>query len=217
MGTIMKYILVTIGIMFIIPFTVKADCSYEREAELSRIAANVQFSYTYTVDENGEPIFTVNINNLTNDIYVKDSTGSGLFQPVISGTGEKKLSYAAGSSVTFDIYSNDSSCYGEKLSSMYVNLPQFNYYSTNEECQKYPDFKYCQVWLNTSITPTQFQNELTQYQGQIDDQTNTIKKQSIWVILKDFWNDNKVLIILVISCLIFILGYVIYRFIKSRK
>ena len=68
-----KTILFIIAIALVLPFSVKAECDYEREAELSRIASNVQFSYTYRMNNNGSLVFDVNIINVPEDIYIIES------------------------------------------------------------------------------------------------------------------------------------------------
>lgn len=208
-----KYLAIIFGTLLLTPFTVKADCDYERLAELSRIASNIQFSYTYTADENGEPHFNIDIVNLTNDIYIEDNS---VFKRYISGTGERQVSYSAGSSIDFDIYSNDPNCRGELLLTQYVNLPQFNYYSTSENCQKYPDFKYCQIWSNTVVNETTFNNELKQYQSQSSDKT-VEEKKDFWEILAQFYEDNKLSINAVIVGISVLIIYLIFRLIKRRK
>ena len=83
-----RYVLLFILCMILFPNISKAECSYERQAELSRIASNVQFSYSYEMG-NSYPKFTVNITNVTSDIYIKDSTenlyiGNSEFYPTFS-------------------------------------------------------------------------------------------------------------------------------------
>ena len=64
-----KYLIFFIICFFLNPIISNAECSYERQAELSKIASNVQIAYSYENDM-GNPVFSVNIINITNDIYV---------------------------------------------------------------------------------------------------------------------------------------------------
>ena len=98
MKRVYKYLLVFLGSLFLFPLVSNAECSYERQAELSKIASNVQFSYTYEVVE-GTPQFNVNIINLTNDIYVQYT--NDMFRPIISGVGEKTIAGTNGSTMNF--------------------------------------------------------------------------------------------------------------------
>ncbi len=204
-----KYILITV-IIFIVPgiAQVQADCSYERKAELSRIASNVQFSYDYEMNENGNPEFTVTISNLTNDIYIEDDM-TGEF---ISGIGERNISYPNGSSIQFKIYSNDQNCYGDSILTQHINLPYYNYYSSSEECRNYPNFAYCQMWLNTNITTDAFNNALGNYKQDLQTQNNeAVDENTLWENLLVFWNENKIMLIMAIVCIIILIAYICLR------
>ena len=63
-GTLMrvKYVICALICMCVTPTFVHAKCDYQRQAELSRIASNVQLAYTYDSTE-----FTVFVSNLTID------------------------------------------------------------------------------------------------------------------------------------------------------
>lgn len=163
-----KYLIVSLGCMFISPLVTHAECSYERQAELSRIASNVQFNYNYEFKD-GVPIFTATMTNLTNDIYVTTDdnilNADGSYTNKFSGVGEKQVRFAEGTSAQFEIFSADSSCYGEHLLTQYLTMPSYNPYSQSEECKNYPDFKYCQMWTNSAISTTQFNQELEKYKN----------------------------------------------------
>ena len=198
-----KYILVMI-IIFIIPGIVQAECSYERTAELSRIASNVQFSYDYDDDLN----FNVTISNLTNDIYITDDSMN-----FFSGTGEKNMNYINGTSISYSIFSNDPSCKDEKLLTKYVNLPSYNYYYSSDECQRYPNFKYCTLWGATDIDVEQFESELAKYINSDDVVNNEVKKNNLWL---DFLEDNKVqIIVCLIGIIVIALIFVVRRIRKK--
>lgn len=182
-----KFVLVFLGSMFMFPTLSSAQCSYERQAELSRIANNVQFSYNYLATSD-QIQFLVNITNLTNDVYLKASNGT-----VISGLGERQLNYFGGSTIRYDIYSKDSNCPNVLLSTKYITLPVYNGFADYDECQKYPNFKYCQRWINTSSHDEDyFDKELKKYIESLrDDQPTVEKKQMLDIIkqkIKNFGN-----------------------------
>ena len=191
-------------IIFIIPGIVQAEFSYERTAELSRIASNVQFSYDYDDDLN----FNVTISNLTNDIYITDDSMN-----FFSGTGEKNMNYINGTSISYSIFSNDPSCKDEKLLTKYVNLPSYNYYYSSDECQRYPNFKYCTLWGATDIDVEQFESELAKYINSEDVVNNEVKKNNLWL---DFLEDNKVqIIVCLIGIIVIALIFVVRRIRKK--
>ncbi len=210
-----KFILITL-VLFAFPcFShVQAECDYTRQAELSRIAGNVQFSYTYEANEVGNPEFTVIISNLTNDIYIKDNENDA----IISGIGDKRLSYSNGSSIEFEIYSNDSNCAGEMILSKQINLPHYNFYSQSEECQDYPEFAYCQMWMNSDISLSNFNKAFNKYKQDLQNkQGSNIEKEGAWERFLTFVEENLIiLIICLIGIIILIIGFIFRKRLRRR-
>ena len=165
MKSTLKYLFVFIGCMFISPLISHAQCSYERTAELSRIASNVQFGYTYEVT--GDVTYNVTMTNLVNDIYVVDNYNNTF-------VGETEMNKAPANSLKYTIYSNDNDCRGEILVTKYLSLPVYNYFSKMEACKQYPNFRYCQMWENTrGVSEADFNNALEQYK------TNELSKENV--------------------------------------
>lgn len=194
-----KYLIFFIICFFLNPIISNAECSYERQAELSKIASNVQIAYSYENDM-GNPVFSVNIINITNDIYVLDNYGNSF------KTFESNFNYSKGTTVNFEIYSNDSSCYGEKLLTKYINIPEINQFALTEECEKYPTFKLCQLWLDTSnISYDDFRKSIENYSNKIENE-NIIYDGKSNNIIYDFMIKNKNTLILVLICILFLIG-----------
>lgn len=213
MKRVYKYLFVFLGSLFMFPLVSNAACSYERQAELSKIASNVQFSYTYDI-VNGNPQFTVNIVNLTNDIYLENT--NDISRQIISGIGEKTISGVNGRTMNFTIYSNDNNCRGEKIVTKYLNIPKYNDLSNNEECKKNPNFKYCQVWAdNENITIKQFETNLEEYKTNNENQKD-LQEQNIWTQIKKIIEQNKIVLIISAICVAFLIVCIIYRFRKRR-
>lgn len=148
MKTKINYLLVFLGCMLIFPLTSNAQCSYERQAELSRIAANVQFSYTYEIENNDSaiPRFIITATNLTNDIYITDLEGN----TSINRT-EMQMSCYDCQKIAIDIYSNDDACKNEKLLTQYVSLPIYNKFYKKDICVKNRDDEHCALWRNNDV------------------------------------------------------------------
>ena len=177
-----KYVIFALMCMCVTPLITHAECDYQRLAELSRLASNVQLSYTYS-EENG---FQITMTNLTNDLYATNIYGQR-----IDGGAERVFEAVSGS-YNYDIYSNDPNCPGEFLLRKSINLPVRNSYSYYDECKQYPNFKYCQMWSNISVTHEQFMEELEQYKGDVEvmkDQLAT-EKVSIFDILLEVLGAN---------------------------
>ena len=96
---IKKIITCTLVCLFLFPFTVHAECDYQRMAELSKIASNVQINFVYDVGEAGNPFFKVILSNLTSDIYVTDNN-----ENVFLTNGEQSYGVEDGDNITYNIY-----------------------------------------------------------------------------------------------------------------
>lgn len=164
-----KYVIFALICMCVTPLITHAECDYQRLAELSRLASNVQLSYTYS-EENG---FQITMTNLTNDLYATNIYGQR-----IDGGAERVFEAVSGS-YNYDIYSNDSNCPGEFLLRKSINLPVRNSYSYYDECKQYPNFKYCQMWSNISVTHEQFMEELEQYKGNVEEMKDQLTTEKI--------------------------------------
>lgn len=206
MKRIYKYLFVFLGSLFIFPLVSSAECSYERQAELSKIAANVKFSYTYEMQEAIElrALFKIYITNLTKDIYVRDEYND----LTIAGVSEKTVNYGDVSPAVFQIYSNDSSCKGELLTTKYVNMPTYNSYSQRQECQENPDFEFCEIWNAKPESETQFNDKMTKYQKQktTDNSEKTEEKDLLY-----FFQRNKTTLIIVAICVFVLITIAILR------
>lgn len=203
----LKYVMFSLLCVFISPFIVKADCSYEREAELSRIASNIQISYTYEL-KNGIMNYLVNITNITDDVFVFDNYGNKFT------VGDHVKNYISVSELSFDVYSMQAECMHEKILTKHLTLPIFNQFSILPECEKYPNFRLCTLWLDTSkYSKSDFESALNKYN---DDLLNNkeIEEEKKWFEI--VWNlltneDNFIYFILTIVGILFLIIYFIVK------
>ena len=199
----LKYVFITL-ILLMAPNIVHAECSYERVAELSRIASNVQFSYDYEMVADN-PIFTVHINNLANDIYITDNYGQQYI-----GTGEYNAVYQNGEEIAFTIFSNDSNCRNEEIITKYLSLPHFNVYSLDPVCTEIPNFQYCSLWLdNEGIDYATFINKANEYKQSkaMDNAADTTEQITWWETLLDYFSSHMYIFVMIIGLIILIIIY----------
>lgn len=199
-----RYVLLFILCMILFPNISKAECSYERQAELSRIASNVQFSYSYEM-VNEMPVFTINITNVTSDVYLMDAG----IDEIVPVDGERSFTYEIDNfTFQYDIYSNDSSCYGEYILTKYITLPKYNFFSNTEECKSNPSFKYCGMWVKVPLNSEQFSKELEKYKASKNATKGVESKTSVFDVLLLHKNT-------IIVCLCMILFLLVVLFIKK--
>ena len=219
MKTKFLYLVLFLGCFLAFPLVGNAECSYERQAELSRIAANVKFSYVYEANylEDGhiEIPTQIIITNLTNDIYLQE-TGS-LFNQRVSGNGEKILNSTIGSQTTFNIYSNDNNCKNELLMTQSINIPSYNYFSTSDECKDNPEFYLCPLWMNTTgITSEKFNAELKKYKAEQEKQMSNTEDADIWDKIQNVVDENKTVVVISIIIVVLFAIYGIYHVFRRR-
>ena len=201
-----KYVIFVFICMCVTPLITHAECDYQRLAELSRLASNVQFSYVY--NNNGE--FTIYISNLTNDLYMTDYYGRR-----INGGAERQVVHTAGFTARFKIFSNDSKCLNEEIVTKDISLPTFNPYSTYDECKQYPNFKYCQLWGNFSVNDEQFHQELNQYVGSLNSVNSAEEGEvNVWQTTLDVLENNRFMFIIFG---IFFGMFLLYLLIKKKR
>ena len=188
-----RYLFIGICFMLFFPMITRASCDYERAAELSKIAGNIQFNYSYDVDSNDFPIFTVNMTNVTNDIYVVDETDGTIVRE-----SEHGFVYDfTGTTIDYRIYSNDDNCKDELISTKSITIPHYNGFSALDDCLKYPNFKYCQTWLNTeNLSQDDFNDELENYIQKMNNSSSSIAYEENRFL--DFIVDNLFFIVLAI-------------------
>lgn len=214
----MKYGLFILICMCIFPLTSHAECDYQRIAELSRLASNVQINYTYDVSDNVS--FNLYVMNLTDDIYVVDSYGN-----YFAGNGEMNFTYSpltiagfsSGTTVKYQIYSNDNNCKNELLLAKSITFPYYNPLSSTSECRSNPNFKYCQLWTNTNgISSSQFDEELNKYNEEkqnttINENEQTLLSQILILFENPFVRGTGIFLIIII------LVTIIFKVILDKK
>lgn len=156
-----KYLLFMIFCLFFSPLVIFAQCDNQRLSELNKLASNVQFSYTYTLDQNQKPVFTIHMNNLTDDIYVLDGYGN-----IYSGAGEKNIPALDGEEFEYTFYSNDVNCRDDKIVTRYFKLPFYNELYGSSQCKENPQFKYCNLWGETLVTNEEFIAQYNDYKNE---------------------------------------------------
>lgn len=171
------------GIFFFLNFkTVKASCSLEEQVVANNAAGAVnvvtdKLLYTYNIyDENANDNVDVNaytgmiyVYNLTNDIYFKITDGSSIEKYTVADDIGGAVAVSTGSmavvkNYNISIFNANNACNNAPIRTITVTLPRYNNFANYLSCQNYPDYYYCQQFLNSDlITEDQFQNGLAEY------------------------------------------------------
>ncbi len=187
-----RCIILFIICMMLLPNISKAECNYERQAELSRIASNIQLNYSYEMNE-GYPKFTIHITNASDDIYLKDEEDN-----IYIGNSEYNINSLSSNNV-YNIYSNDDNCKDEFLLSQYINLPSYNMFSGYDECKKYPNIDVCSLWGGPKAeSEYDFYEKIKEYENTL----NKVSNNSVDSSTLD--TSNKAIILSILGCILII-------------
>lgn len=162
-------------------------CKPSELSELRTMAANVKITYVpVTVMEKlDEPCpesgaLEVNHNYLDIKIY---NINSKLFINVDGGEEEfvvDSSDVGADGSITlrqvplseqvtyeFEIMSDEYGCYKEKLRTVKLTLPKFNFYSQLAACQDIPDYYLCQQYTTFDVDGATFYDKVDEYKAKL--------------------------------------------------
>lgn len=136
-----KYFYLLILLFIFSPNKISAQCEIGEYSKLSKIANNVNVSYTYNKEKNS---FTLILTNITKEIVV--SYNDVDYMEDI----EMKLDNIKSGNHKIDIYATDKNCVEDVLTTKNIFLPYYNKYSENKECEG-NNSTYCNRWLKSEI------------------------------------------------------------------
>lgn len=234
--------------MVFIPGYVKAEssCNYSEQAELNKIVADVKATYepvsTYVgkgldvdkADEEGNipeidvyaRVFHISLLNVTDDVYVKvtnnyDDTVLTLRKSDAKEDGIVTFQAVGMDSLityTFEVYANKYACLGELFRKFYLTTPIYNRLSETLSCKDYPNYYYCQEYLNSEpISYDAFFEGLDKYKESLNNKKAEEKKKNVLEIVQDFYKKNKIAINIVLSIGVIVGGTTIVIVIKKRR
>ena len=201
-----KYILFVV-FMFVFINNVNAECSYQDRKDLLERAKEVEVFFEPDLNNK---YFTFNLYNLDNDLYVDIVNGK---------TKESKLVYSydlvdnhysfidnnISDIITYrvNIYSSNSECYGNKMTTKTVVKKIINNYYYMDICKGIEDYTYCKPLLNNkfSINDETIRKNISKYRDSLnvkkDDKTvNKFGIKDLINILKKYWY-----VVLIIVCI----------------
>lgn len=147
-------------------------------------ARNVNISYSYVM-ENGEPIFSVTLSNLFEDMYVVDKlTGKTYHSDKFTTDGELVIEgYRDDLKIRYVVYSKVYGCYGESLINLYATIPNYNEFSADKVCVGAEEFSLCQRWGAVSVDYDTFVAKVKAYKEQKANSISTpvFKQEKTWL------------------------------------
>ena len=206
----MKRILCLFFILLLVPtINVQAKCMYSDIAELKKIAANVNYSYTYRI-ENDKALFDITLTNLTPEIYFVDNITENSYK---NKTGEIVLkNYNSGTSIIYNFYPNDNDCIDTVLYTIRVTLPKYNEFYNSPICADAQEYSLCQRWSSHNLDYNTFVDKISQYKSQKQMQQQNENKEvdndSLFHYIIVFLTDYYYLILLILGVIISLVAYI---------
>lgn len=225
------------------PILVHAECPYNVQSKLKKVASNINYDYNY-IENNGSVEFTIRFNNVTPQIYIYDETHDKSYYN--NGNSELKISgFESGKQYKFIIKATDKvansstvtvpvlvdgqwvdqtyivgvendGCKNDILYTIYITLPTYNKYYNNPLCKGIESYSLCQKWNKLELNETEFEKQVNEYINKRTEQKESEKGQefkSMFDYVIEFYQ-NYYLIIL--GGIIVGCSYMIYRE-KNKK
>lgn len=192
----------------------KDTCSYTEKNELASLASNVVINYvsgSITTSLKGENIDAYEQYFLDIKIYGMNSKLRIVGQNHNNGR-EYKLTYRnvnpddksitirqdAGSTInnyTFSIYGSvETNCYSNKLRTIKITLPMYNYYSMLDICSDIQDYYLCNRFIATDISKLNVEEEITKYKEKLakvkkeQEENNSVISKTVLAVSKNkYW------------------------------
>ena len=199
----MKKILITILISILFMPYLKADCDYQNEVRLGKLASSITYEYKYDKTHNN---FTLTIYNISDELYI--TYNQRIIAPKDGKVTINNLSQ--GTYLSLPVEALKGSCNGS-LMTLYIILPYFNKYYNSAECKDYVDkLKICtDEFLSYEPNDELLTSNINNYLNGIKDEEGKEDNPKITIVdkVKDFTSKWGIKIglslITTISCIVY--------------
>lgn len=157
--------LIIIGMILLLPLSVKAECSNSEKVRLQKIAGNVNFKIDYT--ENYPKVdFHITITNMHPDIRIFDTYTGNIYTYGMDPNNQSEITiynYKDDKTIQYIFYSQYANCKDEIVFKNYVTLPSYNHYYMDKLCQGLNGYKLCQKWEKNTMNYAEFLTSINKY------------------------------------------------------
>lgn len=180
------------------------SCDNQDIARLRTLASYVDVTYDYIESED---LYSVTINGITNELFAIDKDRMIEYQYYNEIDGNISFKVEAGN-LSLDVYSNN--CDTRPLKSISLNLPKFNKYSKEYNCEKFASYNldFCDPWYQGELNDGIFIDKMESYLYE-----EYLRENSTF----DFISFIKENILYVVIGGLVLLGIIILLIIKRRR
>lgn len=198
-----------------------AICSTSVYNDLKREAYKAQFNYELKFNEDDNYYFEITVTNLNKKVLFiyADSVYEGNDD---NSTIKIDSTFEGGKTYEFKLYGGYyTACTEEYLYTKKVSIPKYNKYSRYEECIEYEEFSLCNKWYQGNIPDEEyFFERLEEYKKTLvkPDEPVVVTSKSFWDKVIEFYIENKVLSISIVSVVsLSIISLIIVKVVKKKK
>lgn len=219
-------------------YNVYAECTYKDQAELGGKAAKVKTKYDIeeiTVNSicSGEPCtfpgYKMNISllNLPEDIYAKVTNNVDNQELTLTSSNKDEngiINFEWNNvdkvtTFTIELYANsNTNCSEQKIQSLYLITPRYNWYSSFEWCDGLEDYYLCEDFVTfEDVEYDDFFQKVTKQKEKNEKEKPINNESTFFDKLKSFISNNKGIIIGVGCGAIVIVAVIIVISIRKRR
>lgn len=175
-------------LVLIFPISVKAACTSGELTRLKNFSSNVNTYYDYNEQESK---FNVTVYNLSNELKIVNKNDNNVYQ-TNDKLGQINIgNLNPGENIILGVYPKDGECNDYRIRTIYVTLPYYNKYYTDEVC-KNNSSNLCSKWVNTSgYTYEEFVSKVKKEQQQEEvitpEPEPVVNKYGFFDFLGDFY------------------------------
>lgn len=202
-----------IFLLVLLPVTINAECDYEKNVELNKLAGKITYetSYSKSTKKFSVTFYNVYLGELYlrygNKLYHPDRNGETVIENVSQGTVVDAL-----------VLASDSEC-SAGLLTIYVKIPFYNDYYKSIDCTGYENLLVCSSqFLDYEVTPQIFMDAIKNYNDKLNYKVEKPddKDKNIVTLVVDFaknWG-LKILLIVVSAGIAFFIFNTKFRKVK---
>ena len=194
------------------------ECTTSELKRLKELANNVAFKYEYQIREEKlmdsdeytfkQVYYDVTGLNLNDELIVRLKDDEDL-----KFTKEDPMigNFINGETLKIEMIAYTKNlCSGRIILTKTLKLPSLNIYSLKEECQEYPDFKYCKENGELDISELEFQQSLNEYKKEIGNKKDDSK-------LIDNIDSNNYMMYVYIGSIVLLIVVILFVIIKYNQ
>ena len=152
----------------LVPDNVNAygSCSATDKIRLQKYASNIAYYYEYEDLNKGDDFsdvnFTITFTNVIGELFIYDESAKVRYNPndknEVVITGKNHSEY-----LIFSVYGQSSKCFNENISNIYITLPIYNKFHTDELCERAPEYSLCGKWVIANMSYDEFKEKVEDY------------------------------------------------------